>query len=291
MSENLYPYDWEGAVETLRNDPAAVALTKAAYYDDPIISAAKRYYKSGEWNEVCQYTSSSDREGTLNRLSVLDVGAGRGIASYAFARDGFEVTALEPDQSEIVGSGVIRELANESGLDIEICDVVSTPLNFDDESFDVIFARAVLHHIPNLNEACKDFQRLLRPGGKFIAIREHVLSKNSDLNEFLKNHPLHSMYGGEHAYTLEHYETCIENAGFKLFKTLSPLESEMNYGPSTTVEMKMEIAIRLVRLLPLSKETIFKALQNPFLWSLLLPILKRIDNRPGRLYSFVAIKV
>ena len=49
----------------------------------------------------------------LQRGQALDVGAGRGIASYALAREGFTVTVLEPDDSHLVGAGAIRSLAEE----------------------------------------------------------------------------------------------------------------------------------------------------------------------------------
>jgi SAM-dependent methyltransferase len=38
-------------------------------------------------------------------------------------------------------------------------------LPFDDESFDLVFGHAVLHHIPDLDKAFAEFRRVLRPGG------------------------------------------------------------------------------------------------------------------------------
>ena len=40
--------------------------------------------------------------------------------------------------------------------------------------FDVVFARAVLHHTRDLELACREMFRVLRPGGIFVAAREHV---------------------------------------------------------------------------------------------------------------------
>ncbi len=37
-------------------------------------------------------------------------------------------------------------------------------LPFDDESFDLVFGHAVLHHIPDLERAFAEFERVLRPG-------------------------------------------------------------------------------------------------------------------------------
>ena len=38
-------------------------------------------------------------------------------------------------------------------------------LPFEDESFDLVFGHAVLHHIPDLDRAFAEFRRVLRPGG------------------------------------------------------------------------------------------------------------------------------
>ena len=41
-------------------------------------------------------------------------------------------------------------------------------LPFEDESFDLVFGHAVLHHIPDLPRAFSEFERVLAPGGTVI---------------------------------------------------------------------------------------------------------------------------
>src|SRR6202042_3231470 len=45
---------WEGAVVWLRNQPDRSQLVLDAFYDDPLIAAAERYYASGEWQAISQ---------------------------------------------------------------------------------------------------------------------------------------------------------------------------------------------------------------------------------------------
>ena len=70
---------WEDAVIWLRKQPDKRQLVMDAFYDDPLIAAAIRYHASTEWQAVSRLL-----RGRTGR--ALDVGAGRGIASYALAR-------------------------------------------------------------------------------------------------------------------------------------------------------------------------------------------------------------
>ena len=271
---------WEAAVQWLREQPDRRDLVEGAYYDDPLLIAAKRYHASAEWAEIHSLLPAQGG-------AALDIGAGRGIASYALARDGFAVTALEPDGSALVGADAIRQLSHDSGLPISVCQEFSEQLPFADAQFDVVFARAVLHHTRDLRGACKEFLRVLKPGGVFMAVREHVISRPEDLAAFLELHPLHKLYGGENAFLLNQYLDAIRGAGFELQHVLSPLESPINFAPHSLKTLQLEIARRIARGIPWLSSVMARALGSPAVWILLLPVLSRIDNRPGRHYSFV----
>lgn len=273
---------WEEAVVWLRNQPERRQLVLDAFYDDPLIAAAERYAASFEWQAVLTLL-----QGRTGR--ALDVGAGRGIVSFALARNGFAVTALEPDPSAVVGTAAIRSLAVKARLPIEVVEDFSERLPFDDRTFDVVFARAVLHHMRDLDGACREMFRVLRPGGILIAIREHVISKEADLERFLDQHPLHHLYGGEHAYVLDRYIGALRGAGFGNIEPLAPLQSAINLFPYTVETLRAEVVERLTRMLPL-KPLWRAAFASRRVFALLLSIAERFDHRPGRLYSFVCHK-
>ena len=273
---------WEDAVIWLRSQPGEQQLVMDAFYDDPLIAAAKRYHDSTEWQAVSKLL-----RGRSGR--ALDVGAGRGIASYALAREGFKVTSLEADTSAIVGAAAIRGLAAEAELPINVVEEFSERLPFTDGLFDVVFARAVLHHTRDLDLACSEMYRVLRPGGIMIAAREHVISKQADLQQFLDAHPLHHLYGGEHAFLLDRYVGALTSAGFCPLEILSPLKSPINLFPYTIDSLRDAVIDKVSRKLS-AKWAWQMVFASDHVFLLLLAVAGHFDNRPGRLYSFVGHK-
>ena len=262
---------WEEAVIWLRSQPDQAQLVKDCFYDDPLTAAAERYFKSTEWQAVRKLLPRPPGR-------ALDLGAGRGISSYALAREGWNVVALEPDPSGIVGTAAIRRLASESGLSIRVVEAWGERLPFPDQAFDVVYCRQVLHHASDLNQLCREISRILKKDGIFIATREHVISKRKDLSIFLANHPLHHLCGGEHAYTLKEYRSAIEGGGLTIRKMLAPRDSDINLFPLHAEDLKRRLAGRIGYILA------NRLLEHA------MTILNILDRTPGRLYSFVAKK-
>ena len=273
---------WEEAVRRLMNEPAQRQLVLDCFYDEPRTVAADRYARSPEWLAALELLPK--RTGR-----ALEIGAGHGIASCALARAGWQVTALEPDPSDLVGAGAIRRLAADTGMQVAVVEAFGEKLPFDDGEFDLVLARQVLHHARDLPQLCREMARVLRKGGTLLAMREHVISSRADLPKFFDVHPLHHLYGGENAYLLDEYASAIEAAGLRIDRCLAPFDSAINYAPYTRDSLREALVARAGRI-PGAAVALRGWLSSEARYDVLLRLMSRLDRRPGRLYSFLCTK-
>jgi SAM-dependent methyltransferase len=105
--------------------------------------------------------------GGLDRPNLgdgLEIGSGTGYFSLNLLQMG----AIDRLTATDISPGMLQRLATTAealGLDVETVATEAEGLPFEDESFDIVFGHAVLHHIPDLDTAFSEFRRVLRPGG------------------------------------------------------------------------------------------------------------------------------
>lgn len=97
---------------------------------------------------------------------ALEIGAGTGYFTLNLMQAGVVERATCLD----ISPGMVATLErNAAALGLgDRVDTVATDaehLPFDDESFDLVLGHAVLHHLPDLDQAFREFRRVLRPGG------------------------------------------------------------------------------------------------------------------------------
>jgi ubiquinone/menaquinone biosynthesis C-methylase UbiE len=95
---------------------------------------------------------------------ALEIGAGTGYFSLNLLRAGVIGEAVATDISPGM-LGKLERSAAELGVRVETAACEASALPFDDDSFDLVFGHAVLHHLPDLNAGFREFRRVLRPGG------------------------------------------------------------------------------------------------------------------------------
>ena len=95
----------------------------------------------------------------------LEVGAGTGYFSLNLVRAGVLREAVCTDISPGM-LDTLRDNAERAGVHtVETLAADAERLPLPDESFDLVFGHAVLHHLPDIARAFAEFHRLLRPGG------------------------------------------------------------------------------------------------------------------------------
>jgi ubiquinone/menaquinone biosynthesis C-methylase UbiE len=94
----------------------------------------------------------------------LEIGAGTGYFTLNLMLAGVLREAVATDISPGMLSA-LSESARDLDLPVETCECEAASLPFEDDSFDLVFGHAVLHHLPDLPGAFREFRRVLRPGG------------------------------------------------------------------------------------------------------------------------------
>ena len=95
--------------------------------------------------------------------AVLEVGCGTGAFAERMTTDNPGSTVIATDQS-----GRFVELTAARGVDARLADVQDLP--FADDSFDLVAAMWMLYHVPDLHRGLAEVRRVLRPGGRFLAV-------------------------------------------------------------------------------------------------------------------------
>jgi ubiquinone/menaquinone biosynthesis C-methylase UbiE len=94
----------------------------------------------------------------------LEIGAGTGYfginLTLAGAIDDYTASDISPGMLT-----VLAKTAETLGVDAATVCTEAAELPFEDESFDIVFGHAILHHLPDLDGAFAEFLRVLRPGG------------------------------------------------------------------------------------------------------------------------------
>jgi ubiquinone/menaquinone biosynthesis C-methylase UbiE len=153
--------------------PEAIRDVNTRYHD----AAAAEY--DGKWGIDFHEIGKTQVLGKLRKglgrndvghfRAALEIGAGTGYFSLNLLRAGVlgHATCLD------ISPGMLDSLRGNaqrlglSGL-VETVPADGEHLPFDEASFDLVFGHAVLHHLPDLDQAFKEFKRVLKPGGRLV---------------------------------------------------------------------------------------------------------------------------
>jgi SAM-dependent methyltransferase len=150
---------------------------------------------------------------------VLEIGAG---ACWFSA----ELSKL-PEVREIVATDFSRKLLRELAPRVfelrQACAAKITrmpgdfhQLAFPDASFDFVVCSAVLHHAVDIVRALREVRRVLRPGGRLVAIREPVWPLVRFKSRSRTQAKLVAAGVNEHFYSLAEYQRFFAEAGLQM---------------------------------------------------------------------------
>jgi len=105
---------------------------------------------------------------------VLEVGIGTGINVSLYPRT-CHVTGI--DLSPAMLEKAHERVAKEGLTNVELREMDATNLEFEDNSFDVVYAPYVISVVPDPVAVVREMSRVCRPGGKII-ILNHFRSNN-----------------------------------------------------------------------------------------------------------------
>ncbi|MFN2579052.1 MAG: class I SAM-dependent methyltransferase [Pyrinomonadaceae bacterium] len=108
-------------------------------------------------------------------LKVLEIGCGMGTDGAQFARAGADYTGVDLTEAAV---DLARKRFALSRLDGEFRVSDAEKLDFDDESFDLVYSHGVLHHTPDIQAAVREIHRVLKPGGRAVIMLYHRGSYN-----------------------------------------------------------------------------------------------------------------
>ena len=139
------------------DDPAAVAVQ---YANEANLQARRSLYANAEGTDPREVAFEAVAE--LGPARVLEVGGGPGELSARIAKElGCDVVMLDVAPRMV-------ELARGLGVDARVGDVQDLP--YEDESFDCAVAAWMLFHVPDLDRGLSELARVLRPGGRLVAV-------------------------------------------------------------------------------------------------------------------------
>jgi len=145
------------------NDPSYVARQ---YETEDGLAARKSAYQDVSGPDAREVALDAVLEAAPRR--VLEVGCGAGELAARLTEKVDVVVALDQSPRMVA-------LTAARGVDARVADVQELP--FPDASFDAVLAAWMLYHVPDLERGLRELARVVRPGGRLVAVtnaRHHL---------------------------------------------------------------------------------------------------------------------
>jgi phosphoethanolamine N-methyltransferase len=144
---------------------------------------------------------------------VLDVGSGTGACAILLAKayGAAHVTGIDVEDPVCVAARA-RIAAEGLAEQITITQVVPGPFPFEDATFDVVFSKDSIIHIPDKAALAKEAFRVMKPGGQFAAsdwLISHDGAPSAQMADYIREEGLDFAMASPSTY-----KAAMEAAGF-----------------------------------------------------------------------------
>jgi SAM-dependent methyltransferase len=204
-------------------------MTKPTDYD-PIADRFAAEIDQRPWNALYERPATLALLPAVRDKDVLDAGCGHGWYADWLAAEGARVVAV--DRSERMVELTQHRLA---GRGQTICgDLCDLRQILPDAAFDLVLSSLVLHYVPDLEKAFREWARLLRPGGRIVLSTHHPTHDQKSVVEpgYLVEEIIQERWGwlGEnmryYRRPLSSLTEPLANAGFVMERIVEPHPGE-----------------------------------------------------------------
>ncbi len=170
-------------------------------------------------------------------FKVLELGCGTGnVWNGRDKRIPEDIEIILTDFSALMLEKIQDLLKNNSTFSFKQVDIQDIP--FDDETFDIVIANHMLYHVPDIEKAICEVNRVLKPNGMFYASTtgENTMHELQLIyKEFSLSHNVNFSYANKISFTLENGKPLLE----KYFKNID-IKQYIDSFKITSVDDLME---------------------------------------------------
>lgn len=247
--------------------PQLIAMLEAVW--------GKGFMSPGGPDEVARVVGAHDFKGK----SVLDIGCGAGGIDLALVQShgAAYVTGIDVEDSVLAHA---RALIDQAGLThrIGLVKVAPGPLPFPPATFDVVFSKDSIIHIPDKHALMAEVFRVLKPGGFFAAsdwLIGHDDQPSPDMAAYIVAEGLDFGMASP-----ARYRDAMQAAGFSNISTTS-----------RNAWYRDQARVELARLQGQDGDAAAQTLGRPFVekniavWTRMIPVLDTGEHCPTHLFA------
>ena len=216
---------------------------------------------------------------SIKNMTILDIGCGGGSAAFHFIKNHSvgHITAVDVEKKVIDRANELTlKYSFEKFVDFRV--IKPGPLDFIDDSFDMIFSKDTFLHIVDKEKLAEDLYRVIKPGG-FLCVSDWMRIDDNPPSQLMKEYI--QMEGlSMNMCSLQRYSKALESAGFKNIQLrdrnawyLEVAKKELSDLQSTFYEKLIDI---------LGKED---ADLTIMIWKKMIKVLEIGEHRPGHFYA------